>query len=102
MRLLMNKQVGCTSFEDIRTFSGCVYDTYREACDALRLLANDREFIDAIDELSVLGSGFYLRRVFAMMLLAGSMGDPINVWNQKWKILSDGLLYNQRRLLDQP
>ncbi|PNY08607.1 ATP-dependent DNA helicase PIF1 [Trifolium pratense] len=100
MSLLLNVQVGCQNFEDIRTVLGVVYDSYREACAELRLLANDRQFLDAIDELSFVGSGIYLRKVFVMMLLGGSMGDPLNVWTRKWKILCDGLLYKHRRLLN--
>jgi hypothetical protein len=82
MRLLLNIQVGCKSFEDVRTVGGIVFDSYREACSALGLLGNDLEFMDAIDELAILCSGLYLRIVFAMLLLGGSMGDPLNVWEK--------------------
>ncbi|MCH79500.1 ATP-dependent DNA helicase PIF1 [Trifolium medium] len=102
MRLLLNVQVGCKSFEDIRTVDNHVYDTYREACGELQLLADDREFIDAIDELSILGSGYYLRKVFAVLLLASSMSDPLKVWLLKWEILADGILYSRRRTLNNP
>jgi hypothetical protein len=100
MRLLLNYQVGCTSFEDIRTVEGNTYDSYREACGALRLLADDREFLDAIDELCILGSGYSLRKVFAMLLLGSSMSDPLNVWEKKWEILADGILYEKKRCLE--
>ncbi|GAU48402.1 hypothetical protein TSUD_405470 [Trifolium subterraneum] len=102
MRLLLARQVGCTSFEDIRTISGCVCDSYRDACARLILLSDDREFIEAIDELYILNSGFYMRKAFVVMLLGDFMSDPLNVWMKKWKVLSDGLLYNQRRLLGKP
>jgi hypothetical protein len=100
MRLLLNYQVGCTSFEDIRTVEGNTYDSYREACGELRLLADDREFLDAIDELCILGSGYSLRKVFAMLLLGSSMSDPLNVWEKKWEILADGILYEKKRCLE--
>jgi hypothetical protein len=102
MRLLLNYQVGCTSVEDIRTVKGHTYNSYREACGALQLLADDREFLDAIDELSILSSGYSLRQVFAMLLLGSSMSDPFNVWEQKWEILADGILYAKRRFLHNP
>jgi hypothetical protein len=101
MRLLLNYQVGCQSFEDIRTVNGNVYDTYRDACDELGLLANDREFIDAIEELSILRSGPYLRKMFAMMLLSSSMSDPLKVWEQIWETLADGIIYGRRIVLNQ-
>jgi hypothetical protein len=102
MRMLLNVQVGCTSFEDIRTVRGHVCDSYREACGELGLLADDREFLDAIDELSILGSGRYLINVFAMLLLASSMSDPLRVWELKWELLADGILYYKRRILGIP
>jgi hypothetical protein len=92
-------QAGCTSFEDIRTVNGHVFDSYREACGELLLLADDREFLDAIDELSILGSGHYLRNVFAMLLLGASFSDPLRAWELKWEILADGILYSKRKLL---
>jgi hypothetical protein len=102
MRLLLNYQVGCTSFEDIRTVNGHVFNSYREACAELRLLADDREFVDLIDELSILGSGNYLRRVFAMLLLGTSMSDPLYVWEKQWKNLSDDILYANKRAAHNP
>jgi hypothetical protein len=80
MRLLLNYQVGCTSFEDIRTVKNHVHDTYHETCGVLSLLADDREFLEAIDEISFVGSGYYLRKVFTILLLSSSMSNPLKVW----------------------
>jgi hypothetical protein len=102
MRVLLNVQVGCTSFEDIRTVNGHIHDTYREACGALRLLDDDGEFIDVISEVSILGSGVSIRRMFANLLLSASMSDPKKVWDQLFETLTDGILYQRRRALDNP
>jgi hypothetical protein len=102
MRLLLNVQVGCTSFEDIRTVKGHVFDSCREACAALRLLDDDREFIDAITEVAILGSGFSLRKMFANLLMSNTMGDPLNVLEKLWDILFDGILHSRRRILNSP
>jgi hypothetical protein len=102
MRLLLNYQTGCTSFEDIRTVNGHVYNSYREACAEKRLLADDREFVDLIDELSILSSGNYLRKVFAVLLLGSSMIDPLFVWETKWEILVDGILYDRKQAMHNP
>ncbi|PNX65441.1 ATP-dependent DNA helicase PIF1, partial [Trifolium pratense] len=61
LKLLLNVQVGCTSYEDLRNVNGHVYDSYRDACAALKLLEDDGEFIAAINEVAVLGSGVSLR-----------------------------------------
>ncbi|KAL6579007.1 hypothetical protein OROMI_009223 [Orobanche minor] len=41
---------GCESYEDIRTFNGFVYPSFRDAYYARGLLDDDREYIDAIVE----------------------------------------------------
>jgi hypothetical protein len=100
--LLLNVQVGCTSYDDLRTVNGHVYDSYREACGALHLLEDDREFIGAINEVGVLASGMSLRRMYAELLMSGSMSDPLNVWEQVWQLLTDDIVLNKRRLLNNP
>jgi hypothetical protein len=102
MRLLLNVQGGCTSFEDLRTVEGHMYDSYREACGALRLLEDDKEFIDAILEVAILGSGFSLRKMFSNLLMSNSMSDPIKVWEKLWETLADGILYEKRKILNLP
>lgn len=102
LRLLLNRQTGCTSFEDIRTVEGIVYDTCREACAALGLLADDRQFIDAINEVALDSSGHFVRKIFANLLLSSSLGDPFAAWQLTWEALADGILYDRRRFLNSP
>jgi len=102
LRLLLNVQVGCTSFEDIRTVEGIVFDTYREACGALGLLADDRQFIDAINEVAADSSGCSVRKIFANLLLCSSLADPLRAWELTWESLADGILYDRRRTLNLP
>nr|KAJ0193152.1 hypothetical protein LSAT_V11C800407890 [Lactuca sativa] len=60
LRILLNKVKGPKSFPDIRTVNGQVCPTFRDACYALGLLEDDREYIDAIEEASHSGSGLSL------------------------------------------
>ena len=48
MMLTISK--GPTSFEDIRIVGGKLYPTFRDACFAMGLLQDDREYIEAIKE----------------------------------------------------
>lgn len=100
LRLLLNVQVGCMSYQDIKTVGGRIYDTFREACGALGMLEDDQEFIDGIKEESTLGSGFHSRKLFATLLLTSSLSDPLYVWQQTWEILSDGIMYEKGRSLN--
>jgi hypothetical protein len=102
LRLLLNVQVGCTSFEDVKTVKGRTYDSFREACGALKLLDDDREFVNSITEVAVLGSGFSIRKMFANLLMSNSMSDPLKVLEQLWETLCDGILYTRRKILKNP
>lgn len=102
MRILLTVQTGCTSYENIKTVNGITYNTFHDACYALGLLDDDREFIDAIKEASELTSGHQLRRLFVTLLVMNSMSRPITVWNGTWKLLSDGILYERRKQLNIP
>ena len=47
MREFLGK-LKCTSFDDLRIDKGKIYDTFHDACIALVLLYDDKEFIDGI------------------------------------------------------
>ncbi|KAF7839564.1 uncharacterized protein G2W53_008046 [Senna tora] len=96
-RILLNKVRGPTCFEDIRTIGNIVHPTYRDACYALGLLDDDKEFIEAIHEASHWGSGQYLRSLFVTMLLSNTISRPDIVWEKCWDILSEDARYTQRR-----
>ncbi|XP_071719195.1 uncharacterized protein [Rutidosis leptorrhynchoides] len=50
LRILLNKVKGPTCYEDIRTVNNQVHDTFKEACYALGLLEDDREYVASIKE----------------------------------------------------
>ncbi|XP_016173713.1 uncharacterized protein LOC107616245 [Arachis ipaensis] len=93
---------GCTSFRSIRTVDGVTYDTFQEACSAMGFLIDDKEYISAIKEVAKVASAAQLRRLFVMLLLSGSMGRPLSVWEQTWAYLSDDILYRRRHELQYP
>ncbi|KAL4286250.1 hypothetical protein AHAS_Ahas19G0067400 [Arachis hypogaea] len=102
MRMLLNVQRGCNSFRSIRTVNGVTYDTFQEACSTMGFLIDDKEYVSAIKEVTELASAAQLRRLFVMLLLSGSMGRPLSVWDQTWAYLSDDILYRRRHELQYP
>ncbi|KAL4321432.1 hypothetical protein AHAS_Ahas14G0109900 [Arachis hypogaea] len=99
LRLLLNVQRGCKSFENIRTVDGVVYDSFKAACNALGLLSDDQEFINAIKKTAELSSGFQLCQLFVTLLASNSMNKPELVWRDTWRLLADDILYYRRREL---
>ncbi|CAH1418620.1 unnamed protein product [Lactuca virosa] len=102
LRILLNKVKGPKSFEEIRTVNGEICSSFKDACYNLGLLDDDKEYIEAIKEASLSGSGFYLRFLFATMLLSNSLCKPEIVWENTWEYLSDGILYSQQKRLKSP
>ncbi|XP_019451814.1 PREDICTED: uncharacterized protein LOC109353911 [Lupinus angustifolius] len=98
LRMMLTVIKGPTCYEDIRTVSNIQYATFRDACFAMGLLKDDKEYIEALREANDWGSGFYLRKLFVTMLLSTSMNRPNHVWEETWQWLSDGILYNQRNI----
>ncbi|KAL4585021.1 hypothetical protein LXL04_009634 [Taraxacum kok-saghyz] len=102
LRMLLNKVKGPRSFAEIRTVNGNEFPTFREACFALGLLHDDKEYIESIEEASHSGSGYYLRSLFASMLTSNTLSRPEFVWRKTWEMLSDEILYTQQIKLKSP
>ena len=88
-RILINNIRGPKGFDDIKTVEGVVHQTYRDACYALDLLDDDKEYINGIEEANFWCSPKYVRKSFVIMLISESLSSPVVVWEHTWKILSD-------------
>ncbi|XP_076888979.1 uncharacterized protein LOC143539586 [Bidens hawaiensis] len=81
LRILLNKVKRPQCFEDIRTVYGVVCDSFSDACYRRGLLDDDKEYIEAIEEASHTANGYYLRNLFATMLITFSLSRPDYVWD---------------------
>jgi len=100
--ILLTFQKGCKEFDCIKTVDGKLYSSFQDACYALGLLSDDKEFIDGIFEASRSQSGQMLRVLFVRLLIMSTMHKPDNVWKATWKLLADEILYARRRILNIP
>ena len=96
LRLLLTIVKGPKSYDEIKTFQGVVYKTFKEACFARGLLDDDREYISAVKEAATWASGRGLRKLFVSMLLCGSLKQPDVVWKEISSLLADDLYYVNR------
>ncbi|KAF8109222.1 hypothetical protein N665_0100s0011 [Sinapis alba] len=62
-----------TSYDDIKTFDGVVYPSYKDACYARGLLDDNQEYIDDILRRSYEISCAELRQLFVRMLMNNSL-----------------------------
>ena len=102
MRLLLNIICGATCYEDLRFVNGAQHNSFRDACYALGLLDDDKEYINGIIEVSNWASAAALRVLFVTLLSSDSISRPEVVWNSCWSLLSDDILYRQRMLFKHP
>jgi hypothetical protein len=85
---------GAESYEDVRTFEGVVYATFKEACAARGLVGDDEEWFKAFDEAVRWGMGGQLRALFVMMFMYCGIGDELAFFEKYWCPMSDDILYN--------
>uniref|UniRef100_A0A0R0KGC4 ATP-dependent DNA helicase n=1 Tax=Glycine max TaxID=3847 RepID=A0A0R0KGC4_SOYBN len=97
LRMMLIVCKGLTTFEDIRTIANVQYPTYREACFVVGFLQDDREFVEAIKEAKDWGTTHYLRKLFVLILLTGTMNKLEEVWDQTWHWLADNIAYHHRK-----
>lgn len=102
LRLLLNIQVGCTNYDDLRTLDGKLYDTFCDTCFTLGLLFDYREFVEGIKEASTFASGPYPQKLFVTLLLGNTMTKAYNGWQETWQILANGIVYVMRKQLKSP
>ncbi|XP_042005880.1 uncharacterized protein LOC121754618 [Salvia splendens] len=102
LRCLLNIVKGASSYEDIRCVNGVQYATFRDACFALGLLDDDKEYVHGIVEASFWASAHSLRLLYVSLLTSESISRPDFVWQSCCKQLSEDVLYSRRKLTNNP
>ncbi|KAK9065016.1 hypothetical protein SSX86_016399 [Deinandra increscens subsp. villosa] len=92
LRMLLSHRTGCTSFNDIKTISGVVHETYRAACEALGLIGDDTEWALTFQEAALWGTPRELRFLFAEMLLFCEIANPVALWGEHWRAMGDDIV----------
>lgn len=93
---------GPTSFQNLRTVNGHEHPTFKDACRALGLLDNDREWISCFTEAASWRLGRTIRNMFVGALRQGTVNDPRALWDQFRADLCDDLSHQIRQRLQDP
>ena len=97
LRLLLHEVRGPTSFQDLKTFNGQVYTTYREACRQRGMLEDDAQWEATLREASTCKTASRMRDLFATMLAYScEISDPLRLWNLFKEDFCDDILHRAR------
>jgi len=96
LRLLLLHVKGATSFECLRTVNDVLYDTFKDACRARRLLADDVEWDNALEEAGDLKSAREIRLTFALICAFGNPTDILSLWNKHKSSMTEDFVYHNK------
>jgi hypothetical protein len=85
---------GATNYEDIRTYNGIVYQTFKEACAARGLLSNDKEWYNTFEEAANWATSSQLRNLFVIMLTYCEIKDEKEFFYKSWHKMVDDIEKN--------
>ncbi|XP_076031073.1 uncharacterized protein LOC143019319 [Oratosquilla oratoria] len=97
LRLLLTHVKGPTSYEDLRTFEGVIYPTYREAVKAMGLL-NDKETWKKtiLEIINHTNDRNQLRATYASMLVFSELEDQSGIWEETKDLFASDFLQRQK------
>ncbi len=82
LRRLLSVVRGAVQFEDLASVSGIIYPSFREACKARGMLADDADIIAALQEIvETTVSLDIIRRQFVTLLINSAPTDPQGLFN---------------------
>nr|GEX51246.1 hypothetical protein [Tanacetum cinerariifolium] len=87
---------GARDWVDFKTFDDIVYPTYKDACQARRLLKDDKEYIYGLLKAILWGTKNYLRMFFVMLIMTDNMSRPEIVYEKTWEVLAADVLHVER------
>jgi hypothetical protein len=101
LRMLLSKRVNMATFIELRTVGDIVYQTYHATCRALNLLADDLEWVEALQEICEYAEPHKIRKFFAMILYHNSpIRNPEDLFDSFKDQMSDDIKYQRLRGLN--
>nr|GEY17398.1 ATP-dependent DNA helicase PIF1-like [Tanacetum cinerariifolium] len=95
--MLLNVVRGAQSSTDLKMVNKINYATFKAACFVYGLLNDDKEWTDAIEEVSIWAMAQQLRDLFVTILLFCDVSRPLKLWEENWVRLSEDILDKKRK-----
>ena len=99
LRMLLKKKRGATSYQDLRTVDGVVCGTYKQACIAMNLLRDDRQWKDCLSEATSIKLPKSLRGLFCNILVFCEPTEPEELYRLFRDSMKEDFLFRRRNLL---
>lgn len=97
LRLLLVKVPGPKSFADLKTVNGRSCETFREACQELKLLESDLHWDATLAEAAISASTSQIRMLFAIILSVCFPSNPPLLWINYRDDMADDILHRVRQ-----
>jgi hypothetical protein len=91
VRLLLTIVKGAKDFDDLRTFEGILYPTFKAACIAHGLLEDDSEWHQCLQEAKDMQMGHQLRHLFVTIMHECAAAKPEVLWREFKQYICDDL-----------
>ena len=82
LRLLLLHVREATSFEDLRSVDGVLYDSYKQAAEARNLIMDDSQWRQSMHEADVFQMPCQLRNMFAFICAFNQLKDPLQLYEE--------------------
>ena len=91
LRLLLTTIKGATSWDDLYSFEGTQYPSFKEACIAHGLLEDDQEWHQCLEEARHMQSGRQLCHLFVTIIKDCIPSAPRELWDTFWPHICDDI-----------
>ncbi|KAF0712114.1 Uncharacterized protein FWK35_00023214 [Aphis craccivora] len=88
LRILLHNVIGPMSFGYLKTVNGITYKSYREACQQLGLLKDDKHWGDALAEANETKKSSSIRSLFSIIFTSCNPSDPKSLWEKYKKTMN--------------
>ena len=81
MRILLNHIKGLTSFQDLLSYNGIQYLSFKETAQERGLLESDDSILECLRETASFQMSLAMRRLFATILVYSQPTNVRNLWD---------------------
>lgn len=97
LRIILHHKRGATSFQDLKTVNGIVFDNYYDACKEMGLIEDTEEYIRTFNEMANRNFPPRLRKMFALICCIATENQICEIprmWNMFSNVLMEDYIRN--------